>query len=146
MQRCVLVRQSTGDQGTFGVIESPSGKRFFTIELPWRENKRRLSCIPAGRYTCIWHPSKKFGVVPLITGVPGRDAILMHRGNFAGDVTLGYSSDYLGCIGVGLGVAQRASAGRTQKMIVSSAVACERLFSELRPEHFELLITEKFNA
>ena len=33
----------------------------FTIELPWRENRRNVSCIPEGRYELQPRISKKFG-------------------------------------------------------------------------------------
>ena len=32
-----------------------------TMELPWRDNERRLSCIPTGVYNVVKHQSPKFG-------------------------------------------------------------------------------------
>jgi hypothetical protein len=147
MQRLVLTRTSRSDEGTFGNIVAPDGKRFHTIELPWRENRRRISCIPASRYIAGWHTSLKFGIVPILRNVPNRDAILMHKGNYAGDVEKGYKSDYLGCIGIGLGLGSIALPnGKQQKMITSSAIACSQVFAQLRPGDFELVILEKFNV
>lgn len=53
------------------------------LELPWLNNERSVSCIPAGTYDCerINHP--KYGHCWLVKNVPGRDGILIHTGNFA---------------------------------------------------------------
>lgn len=66
---------------------------FKTVELPWKENKRRVSCIPPGTYTAIKHNSPKFGPCLWIQDVPGRSEILIHPAN--------YWHDLLGCIAPG---------------------------------------------
>ncbi len=54
-----------------------------SIELPWKENAKRISCIPEGRYSLIikWHET--FGWVLLLQNVPDRKGILMHAANSA---------------------------------------------------------------
>ena len=64
-----------------------------TFELPWKNNERQVSCIPLGVYKGAKYHSPKFGDCIHITGVPGRDGILIHPGNFL--------SDTHGCILVG---------------------------------------------
>ena len=64
-----------------------------TLELPWKNNERRVSCIPTGKYKVIRRTSKKYGEHFYLTNVPGRTLILIHHAN--------YVSDLLGCIGVG---------------------------------------------
>lgn len=66
---------------------------FVTIELPWLENKRRISCIPAGVYSAIKHNSPKFGQTLWLQEVPNRSEILIHSANF--------SRQLLGCIAPG---------------------------------------------
>lgn len=61
-----------------------------SLELPWKNNKQRVSCIPVGTYKVIKHTSPKFGKCFWIQDVPGRSEILIHKGNFY--------SDILGCI------------------------------------------------
>lgn len=53
------------------------------LELPWLDNERSVSCIPAGTYECerINHP--KYGHCWLVKDVPGREGILVHIGNYA---------------------------------------------------------------
>lgn len=55
------------------------------LELPWLDNERSVSCIPAGTYECerINHP--KYGHCWLVKNVPGRDGILIHIGNYASE-------------------------------------------------------------
>jgi hypothetical protein len=56
-----------------------------SLELPWLDNERSVSCIPAGSYPCerINHP--KYGHCWLVKDVPGRDSILVHIGNYAAE-------------------------------------------------------------
>ncbi len=64
-----------------------------TLELPWKGNAVGESCIPAGRYRLVPRSTQARGDHLLIEGVPGREWILIHRGN--------YPSDVRGCILVG---------------------------------------------
>lgn len=98
-----LTREKSTSAGTFGVIEGYEGIRLHTLELPWKNNQQKRSCIPHGTYTCVWSHSPKFGEVYEVTGVPGRSHVLIHAGNFAGDLQQGLKSDVEGCILLGLG-------------------------------------------
>jgi hypothetical protein len=54
-----------------------------TIELPWKDNERRTSCIPEGRYELQKRYSPKFKWHLLVKGVPARSVILIHPANDA---------------------------------------------------------------
>ncbi len=64
------------------------------IELPNLGNQHNISCIPEGTYDCVKenHPTK--GMVFRVLNVPGRDGILIHKGNFVN----GNKRDSLGCL------------------------------------------------
>lgn len=64
-----------------------------TLEPPWVNNQRSISCIPPGSYTVHPHNSSKFRNCFWIKNVPGRSEILIHPGNF--------HSETNGCILVG---------------------------------------------
>lgn len=85
LETCVLGRLEIGADS------------FSTLELPWRDNKQRESCIPCGRYTCRRVCSPKFGETFEICDVPNRSNILYHSGNFYKDtqgcVLLGESAN-----------------------------------------------------
>ena len=65
----------------------------YTLELPWKDNQRRVSCIPQGTYKAVKHRSPKFGNSVWIKDVPNRSEILIHPAN--------YVRQLLGCIAVG---------------------------------------------
>lgn len=64
-----------------------------TLELPWRNNQRRISCIPPGTYVIRPRVSQKYGLHLHILNVPDRDWILIHEANFVHQLQ--------GCIAVG---------------------------------------------
>ena len=55
----------------------------YTIELPWRENKKRMSCIPEGTYILRKRYSEKFKWHFVLLDVPNRSCILIHPANDA---------------------------------------------------------------
>ncbi len=62
---------------------TPAGGEFvfFTIELPWAGNKRKVSCIPEREYIATYERHPKFGDVWRLSDVEGRDGILIHAAN-----------------------------------------------------------------
>lgn len=60
------------------------GEVFYTLEPPWRDNQRNVSCIPPGSYNVNFMPrswSGKYRNCYHVTGVDGRSEILIHVGN-----------------------------------------------------------------
>lgn len=95
-------RERTSDQGTEGFLSIPQiGFSCFTLELPWRDNKRSMSCVPKGTYPAKIVQSPRFGRVYLVFEVPDRSAILKHAGNFAGNTDKGFKTHSHGCILLG---------------------------------------------
>lgn len=54
-----------------------------SIELPWKDNQREVSCIPEGRYPLVKRYSPKFKWHLWVKEVKGRSLILMHPANDA---------------------------------------------------------------
>ena len=98
-----MVRTQMTDRYTFGrmLVRDETGttvlgfRNIYTLELPWRNNQKQVSCIPPGRYELEWYPSTRHGMRYLLRDVPNRAGILVHPGNFV------YNSR--GCILLGLG-------------------------------------------
>ena len=81
-----LIRVSYTQRGTFGVLLDKDNFPFcLTIERPWKDNKRNVSCIPTGKYKCERVYSPTFGVTFQIMNVKGRSHILFHKGNIMDD-------------------------------------------------------------
>ena len=146
MKQATILRQPSTDQGTFGKLYT-EGFSCSTLELPWRDNKRGLSCIPIGEYLCVWHKSPSKGWVYHITGTEPRADILIHSANFAGDKTLGWQSHLEGCIALGYrtGTLQNKF-GNPQKALLVSKPACNAFFYVMDKEPFKLIIRSIENA
>ncbi len=117
LQHCVI-----------GELHVPGFHTFATIERPWLDNERNISCIPEGIYDCVPHNGTKFKNVWRLKNVPDRSAILIHVGNYASDVH--------GCIAVGKWLSTDGY------MVQSSAQAINELRGYL-PETFQIKITVK---
>ena len=135
------IRIDTGDVGTFSLFVV-KGVAFFTAELPWRNNYKNISCIPSGSYQCEITDSPKFGRVYKIKDVPDRTDILIHPGNWAGDIRKGYRSDSDGCVLLG----KRIVSIYTQKAVASSKAALEEFQALLKNEPFTLVISDLLNV
>jgi hypothetical protein len=99
------------------------------LELSWKGNARKVSCIPAGQYiiTPEEHPTK--GKVFRLSHVDGRSGILVHRGNSPADTE--------GCLILGMRFADLDADGIFE--VSQSAHAMEILW-QLVPEEADLFI------
>jgi hypothetical protein len=137
MITAVLVRTETGDHGTFGTISIPDvGYEAFTAEPPWRDNRNRVSCIPAGEYNVDLRLSPKYGMVYHVKNVEGRSLILHHWGNMAGDTEKGLKSNTMGCILHG----QKIGMLSDQRAIFNSRVKITEFHSKMNNQPFKLII------
>jgi hypothetical protein len=103
-----------------------------TLELPWKENKRNVSCIPAGKYKVKKRYSPKFGNHFHVTEVENRSYILIHKGN--------YYTDIRGCILVGRDLSDINNDNNLD--VVSSGAAMSDLL-KIMPDEFTLTIVEQ---
>lgn len=139
-----LRRIETSEQGTFGKLYIDGNFQCCTGELPRyagdadTENEKGTDCIPAGTYRCAVRYSNKFGgLMYEVHNVPGRDAILIHKGNYCGDKSKGYKSDVLGCIILG----ERFGEDGGQKIVSASKVAYDKFRALMNDEPFNLTIS-----
>lgn len=102
MQKAVLTRLQSDDKQTLGVFTLFDDTDIVfsakSLELPWLDNQKNISCIPTGRYLCRRRSSQRYGDHFLLSElgaeqVEGRKWILIHAGN--------YSSQIEGCILLG---------------------------------------------
>lgn len=100
----------------------------YTLELPWKDNKPRISCVPDGDYKVISHVSPKFGKCWWLQDVPGRSEILIHQANVA--------SELLGCIALGLSSGQL----KGKPAVLSSRNAMAYLRDVIGNKAFDLTI------
>lgn len=140
MRLATLIRQTTGDEGTFGALIFNDGFALHTLELPWENNAVNISCIPCATYMCELDDSPRFGTSFHVRDVPGRTHIIFHRGNWAGRKSMTeLHSDVAGCILVGHD--RRPIEG--QAAVSDSRKAIDDMFFLLKSDSFELLIMSR---
>lgn len=136
MERIILIREKSTDQGTFGRIRIGLDY-FYTLELPWRDNQNNISCIPAGIYRCTMTLSSRFKKrMYLVDGVNKRTGIRIHSANLAGDKTIGYKSQLSGCIALG----EKIGFIEKQRAILLSTSAIRKFESLMNGQDFTLEI------
>jgi hypothetical protein len=101
---------------------------FKTLELPWKDNERKVSCIPIGKYDVVKRKSPKYGNHFHVQDVPNRDMILIHSGN--------YISDILGCILPGRNPADINNDGYSD---VTHSKQTMAELNKILPEKFKLI-------
>jgi len=138
-RRVEIFRLRRSDQGTEGMLISEDF-RCRTLELPWRENHRQISCIPPGIYDVEIRFSNKYGRIYWVRKVPNRSYILIHSGNYAGDKSKGFKSHVMGCILLG----KRSGFLGGQVAVLNSRIAVRAFMEELEYEPFRLRIQEEF--
>lgn len=127
------------DTGTEGCLILPSGVFCNTLELPRRNNKSGLSCIPPGEYVCDFEMSPKFKrKYYRLRDVPGRSGVLIHSGVWAGDVTKGLRSHVLGCILVG----KYFMSVQGQRGILASKNTLRLFVEEMEEKDFILVVED----
>ena len=126
---------------TKGELVLDGGFKCLTLELPWKNNEKQLSCIPEGVYKVVRRHSKKYGWHLHITDVKDRSLILIHWGNYAGsrNPNTGYP-DILGCVLVGLAYADLNGDGIPE--ITRSKDAFSALMKHA-PDGFVLEVVDK---
>jgi hypothetical protein len=79
----ITIERTYYDNGTNGTLYINGLKVCHTIELPWHQNKRGISCIPEGTYMLEKRSSPARGKHLQVMHVSNRDLILIHPANDA---------------------------------------------------------------
>ena len=130
----LILRDTFTDESTIGELFL-NGERFCdTLELPYRDNQRSISCIPTGEYKVRLRLPRESGtrdyIHLLVKDVKNRSHILFHKGNTAKDTR--------GCILVGQ--------GSQHNIVQNSSLAMSLLMKEiinLGGENINLIIKNK---
>lgn len=143
--KAILCRKyrETQTEGELKIYEEELGELLFsckTLELPYRDNERNVSCIPEGVYRVVYRYSKKYKHHLHITGVDGRSLILIHHGNYVGSPNPKTGlPDIRGCVLVGKDHVDITGDGI--KEVTSSKVTMRKLM-EIAPKGFTLKVTQ----
>lgn len=94
-------------KGTNGKLMCEGKLLCNTIELPWKNNEKRVSCIPEGRYFIRKRYSQKFKWHLEVVDVQSRSYILFHPANNALQELNGCIAPVTKLSGPGLGLMSR---------------------------------------
>ena len=115
----LIIRDEFTDKSTVGKLFVNGEWMCDTLELPYLDNKRSISCIPDGYYKVRMRYARESATRNylhlLVEDVKDRTYILFHRGNSAKDTR--------GCILVGI--------GRKQDFVHNSTLAMDLLMKEI---------------
>ena len=130
----LILRETFTDNSTIGELFLNGEKMCDTLELPYRDNQRSISCIPTGQYKVRLRYPRESATRDylhlLVQDVPNRDFILIHRGN--------KPEDTKGCVLVGM--------KNQQDFVSNSTLALELLLKEiinLGAKNINLIIKNK---
>ena len=118
--------------GTNGKLECEGKLIAYSIELPWKRNETKVSCIPEGKYFIKKRYSRRFQWHLEIIDVSNRSLILFHPANFALTELQGCIAPVTKLSGSGMGLFSRKAFSKL-KAVVNGALE--------RGEPVELCIT-----
>ena len=140
----LIRRQPSQPWGTPGKLRTVGGFACDTLELPWADNQRGISCILPDSYLCWpWESPTMHRTVLRLEDKHGRKDCLIHAGNFAGDQVIDADHDGAadaltqvhGCtlVGMGYGLLQRSDGKGQQLGILQSKATLQMLIAHLGP-------------
>jgi hypothetical protein len=134
MINLLIIRDTFTDESTIGELFLNGERLCDTLENPWLDNQKNISCIPVGEYPVRLRLARESATKNylhlLIQDVPNRNYVLFHRGNT--------NADTQGCVLVGL--------GSQQDFVSNSVLAMDLLMKEivnLGGENINLIIKNK---
>ena len=122
----ILTRKYFPD-GTNGKLECEGKLICHTIELPWKENKKRISCIPEGEYFLRKRYSKKFDWHLELVAVENRSLILIHPANNALRELNGCIAPVTKLSGPGLGLQSRKAFAKLKSLVYGALDSAEKV-------------------
>ena len=115
----LIIRNTFSEVSTIGNLYLDGEWLCDTLENPWLNNQRNISCIPEGEYKVRLRTARESATKDylhlLVQDVPDRSLVLFHTGNTAKDTR--------GCILVGI--------GSEQDFVKNSRLAMELLMKEI---------------
>jgi len=108
-----------------------------TIELPWNNNKRSVSCIPEGQYELIPRFSKKFNHHLLVKDVKNRNLILIHPANNALKELEGCIAPVTYLSGLGKGTQSRVALQKLLSLVYQAQDRKEPILLTIKSQNHE---------
>jgi hypothetical protein len=125
------------EEGTNGALFNSDKFLCHTIELPWNDNKRNISCIPEGVYEVEPRFSKRFKHHLILKDVKGRSYILFHPANDALKELQGCIAPVTYLSGIGRGVYSRDAMQKLLSLVYQSKDRKETILLTIKSQNYE---------
>jgi hypothetical protein len=116
----LLLSRTYFPEGTNGKLDCEGRFVCNTIELPWLNNAKKVSCIPEGEYFLRKRYSKKFRWHIEVADVENRSFILFHPANNAQKELNGCIAPVTKLSGAGLGLESRQAFIKLKSLVYKS--------------------------
>jgi hypothetical protein len=113
----IVLQRTYFPLGTNGKLECEGKFICYTIELPWMENQKRVSCIPEGKYLLKKRYSSRFQWHLEVVDVKNRSFILFHPANNAQKELNGCIAPVTKLSGPGLGLMSRKAFAKLKDLV-----------------------------
>lgn len=124
-------------EGTNGEVRYEGQLVCSSIELPWLENKRSVSCIPEGRYELRKRYTERRQHHLMVANVPGRSGILIHPANNAQKELLGCIAPVTTLTGPGTGDQSRLANEKLKELVLAAMNRNEKVFINIKSKNDE---------
>ena len=125
--------------GTNGTLTLNGQFVCFTIELPWRENKRNMSCIPEGTYELQPHFSINHKAHIKVLDVFNRSQILIHAANDALTELKGCIAPIMQLTGIGTGIYSQSALQKILSLCHQARDRKETILLNINSNRYEYL-------
>ena len=119
-------------EGTNGEILHEGQWVCHSIELPWLNNARKISCIPEGRYELRRRYTDKRKDHLVVVDVPHRSSILIHPANDAQKDLLGCIAPVMELTGAGQGRSSRIANDKLNALVLPALERKEKVFINIK--------------
>ncbi len=124
-------------EGTNGTLFCSHKFLCHTIELPWMDNKRNISCIPEGIYEVVPRFSPKHQHHLMLKGVEKRNLILIHPANEALKELEGCIAPVSSLTGIGKGTQSRPALQKLLSLVYQAQDRKETILLTIKSQNHE---------
>ena len=122
-----ILKRNYFPDGTNGKLECEGKTICNTIELPWKNNERKVSCVPEGKYFLEKRYSAKFKWHIEVKNVANRSDILFHPANNAKQELNGCIAPVTKISGAGLGLMSRKAFAALKNVVFKALEKNEKV-------------------
>ncbi|RKE92265.1 DUF5675 family protein [Ichthyenterobacterium magnum] len=133
----LVLHRAYFEEGTNGTLFNSNKFLCYTIELPWNNNKRNISCVSEGCYEIEPRFSKRFKHHLILKDVKGRSFILFHPANNAQKELEGCIAPVTYLSGIGKGVYSKNAMQKLLSLVYQAKDRKETILLTIKSQNHE---------